>query len=242
MLDRATPIEFSRTTTNGRTRPAIVVCETAAGDQIDVVAKFSASCDQGVVNLAREAVAACLAADPGLPIPKPFLLDIQPEWAAGVADPVARAAIQRSAPFAFGSTWVGPQVSAWNDGTLLRLAMHPAALGIFVFDAIIQNPDRRSSNPNCPVLSEAMRSGFSITSLPSPTASSSAGHPRGSSAGYNTLCNQAFTFSVANYGLKILTLIPLRSPGSGSTIRALPNTLLQYRRNGPRPNRRWKVR
>ena len=90
MLDRATPIEFSRTTTNGRTRPAIVVCETAAGDQIDVVAKFSASCDHGVVNLAREVVAACLAADLGLPIPKPFLLDIQPDWAASVADPVRK--------------------------------------------------------------------------------------------------------------------------------------------------------
>lgn len=157
MLDRATPIEFSRTTTSGRTRPAIVVCETATGDQIDIVAKFSASCDQGVVNLAREALAGCLAADLGLPIPKPFLLDIQPDWAASVVDPVARAAIQRSAPVAFGSTWVGAQFSTWNDGTLLRPAMQPAALGIFVFDAIIQNPDRRASNPNCLVRGDAIR-------------------------------------------------------------------------------------
>lgn len=157
MLDRATPIEFSRTTTNGRTRPAIVVCETAAGDQIDVVAKFSASCDQGVINLAREAIVACLAADLGLPIPKPFLLDIQPDRAASVADAAARAAMQRSAPVAFGSTWVGPQFSAWNDGNTLRPAMRPAALGIFAFDAIIQNPDRRSSNPNCLVRGNAIR-------------------------------------------------------------------------------------
>jgi hypothetical protein len=157
MLDHATPIQFDRATTSGRTHPAIVVCETTKGEQIDVVAKFSASCDQGVINLARETIAACLAADLGLPIPKPFLLDIKPDWAASVADPVARAAIQRSAPVAFGSTLAGPQFSAWNDGNTLRPAMRPTALGIFVFGAIIQNPDRRSSNPNCLIRGDAIR-------------------------------------------------------------------------------------
>lgn len=74
-----------------------------------------------------------------------------------MADAAARAAIQRSVPVAFGSTWVGPQFAAWNDGNILRPAMRPAALGIFVFDAIIQNPARRSSNPNCLVRGDAIR-------------------------------------------------------------------------------------
>ena len=139
---------------NGRTKPAIVACETDAGDVVDVVAKFSANCDQGVTNLAREVIAACLAGDLGLPVPEPFLIDISPAWAASVSHIAYRTAIQNSAPVAFASKLVGPQFSAWNDGTALRPAMLPMALGTFVFDAIIQNPDRRAGNPNCLVRGE----------------------------------------------------------------------------------------
>jgi hypothetical protein len=157
MILRATPIAFDRAMGNGRTRPALLVCETQAGDEVEVVAKFSANCDQVVTNLAREVIAACLAGDLGLPIPTPYLLDITPAWAASVTDATIRANIQRSAPVAFGSSFAGPQFSAWNDGISLRPAMVPVALATFVFDAIIQNPDRRSGNPNCLVRGDAFR-------------------------------------------------------------------------------------
>jgi hypothetical protein len=107
--------------------------------------------------LAREVVAACLARDLGLPIPSPFLLDITPAWAAGVGDDARRTNIQRSATVAFGSRFVGARFSAWNDGIALRPTMVPPALATFVFDAIIQNPDRRSSNPNCLVRRDTFR-------------------------------------------------------------------------------------
>ena len=157
MLPRATPIAFDRPMGNGRTKPALLICETQAGDEVEVVAKFSANCDQGVTNLAREVIAACLAGDLGLPLPTPYLLDITPAWAASVTDAAIRANIQRSAPVAFGSSFAGAQFSAWNDGTTLRPAMVPLALATFVFDAIIQNPDRRSSNPNCLVRGDTFR-------------------------------------------------------------------------------------
>lgn len=157
MLPRATPIAFDRAMGNGRTKPALLVCETPAGEEVEVVAKFSAYCDQGVTNLAREVIAACLAGDLGLPIPTPYLLDITPTWAASVTDAAIRTNIQRSAPVAFGSSFAGAQFSAWNDGTTLRPAMVPLALATFVFDAIIQNPDRRSSNPNCLVRGDTFR-------------------------------------------------------------------------------------
>jgi len=142
---------------NGRTKPALLICEIQSGDEVEVVAKFSANCDQGVTNLAREVIAACLAGDLGLPIPTPYLLDITPAWAASVTDAAIRARIQSSAPVAFGSRIAGAQFSAWNDGITLRPAMVPLALAIFVFDAIIQNPDRRSSNPNCLVRGDMFR-------------------------------------------------------------------------------------
>jgi hypothetical protein len=157
MLPRATPIAFDRAMGNGRTKPALLVCETQSGEEVEVVAKFSANCDQGVTNLVREVIAACLAGDLGLPIPTPYLLDITPAWTASVTDATTRASIQRSASVAFGSSFAGAQFSAWNDGTPLRPAMVPVALATFVFDVIIQNPDRRSSNPNCLVRGDTFR-------------------------------------------------------------------------------------
>ena len=157
MILRATPIAFDRAMGNGRTKPALLVCETQAGEEVEVVAKFSANCDQGVTNLAREVIAACLAGDLGLPIPTPYLLDITPTWAASVSDATIRDNILRSAPVAFGSALAGAQFSAWNDGIALRPAMVPVALATFVFDAIIQNPDRRFGNPNCLVRGDAFR-------------------------------------------------------------------------------------
>jgi len=125
--------------------------------KVEVIAKFSANCDQGVTNLAREAVAACLATDLALPIPKPYLLDITPAWVASVSEPIIRAAIQRSVPVAFGSSFAGAQFSAWNDGIPLSSGMVPVALATLVFDAIIQNPDRRLGNPNCLVRGDMFR-------------------------------------------------------------------------------------
>ena len=157
MLPRAIPTAFDRAMGNGRTKPALLVCENEAGEEVELVTKFSANCDEGVTNLAREVIAACLAADLGLPIPTPYLVDVTPAWATCVSDAAYRVSIQRSAPVAFGSRFVGPQFSAWNTGATLRPAMIPMALSIFAFDAIIQNPDRRSENPNCLVRGDALR-------------------------------------------------------------------------------------
>lgn len=79
MLTRVTPIEFSRSTTSGRNKPALLVCQKPTGETVELIAKFSASCDEGAVNLAREVVAGCLAGDLGLPIPEPFLVEVSPE-------------------------------------------------------------------------------------------------------------------------------------------------------------------
>jgi hypothetical protein len=84
-----------------------------------------------------------------------------------IPEATIRANIQRSACVAFGSSFAGAQFSAWNDGTLLRPSMVPLALATFVFDAIIQNPDRRSGNPNCLVRGDEFR--FLTTNSPSPT-------------------------------------------------------------------------
>ena len=51
-----------------------VECEKTDGTLVEVVAKFAGGRDRGDTALAMEVVAACLAADLGLPVPKPYLL------------------------------------------------------------------------------------------------------------------------------------------------------------------------
>ena len=53
-----------------------MLCEADTDHPLELFCKLSAGCDQGVTSLAREVVAACLAADLGLPVPIPYL----PGW------------------------------------------------------------------------------------------------------------------------------------------------------------------
>lgn len=108
----------------------------------------------------------------GLPVPEPFLIDVPRLWAATV--PASESAkVQRSSPVAFGSRAVTGQLSVWSPGNSISDTMLPMAAGIFVFDGIIQNPDRRSVNPNCLVRGDeregpAKPGPFSFGAVPRP--------------------------------------------------------------------------
>jgi hypothetical protein len=149
MLKRITPIQYDRPTTRGRTEPSFITCQQDDGTTVEVVAKFSSGCDQREINLAREVIAACLAGDLGLPVPEPFLISVDTDWIETVPDQGRRAKIRSSSPVAFGSKLAGNGFAAWNSGNLISDIMLPTAAAIFVFDAIVQNPDRRADNPNC---------------------------------------------------------------------------------------------
>jgi len=149
MLERITAVEFMAPVATGRTQPSHLLCEKIDGTTVEVIAKFSANCDEGVINLARELIAACLAGDLGLPIPEPYLVEISPAFSDIVSDVVRKSKIQASETVAFGSTFITRQYSTWVNGTKISDAMLPMASAIFAFDAIIQNPDRRDGNANC---------------------------------------------------------------------------------------------
>ncbi len=149
MLTRVTAIEHHALITSGKTRPSRIVCERADGTTVEVVAKFSAGCDQREAGLAREVIAACLAADLGLPVPEPFLVEVPSDWADHVADPAQQARIKASSPVAFGSRHITGGYAVWHNEIRIDEAMLPIAAAIFTFDAITQNADRRTENPNC---------------------------------------------------------------------------------------------
>ncbi len=157
LLSRVFATEFMRPMINGKTGPALVNCQKANGDDVEVVIKCSAGCEQKETSLAAEVIGACLAADLGLPIPEPFLVELDPEFIASVPDAVHRERMAASNFVAFGSKHITGQYSAWTNGNLISEAMLPSAAAVFAFDGIIQNPDRRDGNPNCLVRGDEIR-------------------------------------------------------------------------------------
>jgi hypothetical protein len=157
MLAHVEPRAFLSANQRSRTKPATLMCERPDGSDIEVMAKFSAFCEEGAVHLMREVVAACLAGDLGLPIPEPVIIDLSDDWIESVFDPTYRSKLMSSTKAAFGSKLVGSQFSIWNKGVMLNESNQAQAAAIFVFDAIIQNPDRRVDNPNCLVAGSQFR-------------------------------------------------------------------------------------
>lgn len=142
---------------NGKTNPALILCQKNDGDEIEVVTKYSSGCEQKEASLAAEVIGACLASDLGLPILEPFLVELDPEFIASVPNNEQRDKMATSNTVAFGSKHVTGQYSVWTNGNLISEAMLPSAAAVFTFDGIIQNPDRRDGNPNCLVRGDEIR-------------------------------------------------------------------------------------
>jgi hypothetical protein len=157
MLRRVTAIEFVKAMSSGRTGPILTICEDAEGNAIEIVTKFAAGCEQGATHLAREVIAACLAGDLGLPVPEPFIVEYELAWSDLIPDQRIRVKARQSPLIAFGSRFVTGQWSVWRPETAITEPMLPTAAAIFVFDAVIQNPDRQWNNPNCLVKGDSLR-------------------------------------------------------------------------------------
>lgn len=146
MFEHVEAIRFDRMMSTGKTKPALLACEGQEGE-VEVVAKFSKGCSTG--GLVREALSAMLAADIGLPVPKPYLVEISPEFIDSVSDQAMAEHLRASDQFGFGShrlpdgyaQWIAPQ-------GLMSPALEEQAQGILAFDCWLTNADRRTDNPN----------------------------------------------------------------------------------------------
>lgn len=157
MIGHATAVRIDKQAGSGRTRPLLVACETDTGDSVEVVCKLSDGCERGVVNLAHEVVAACLAGELGLPITRPWIVEMPPGLADANPDPSLAARLARSSPLAFGSTRAPPGFAIWPSGHTLSNRLAPTAAKVLFFDAVIENPDRKVANPNCLVRGDEIR-------------------------------------------------------------------------------------
>lgn len=104
-----------------------------------------------------EIISALLAGDLDIPIPEPFLLELLPEFIDTIPNGEWADMARQSSKVAFGSKLLPSAYSAWVAGTVPVGKMHMTAASILLFDAVIENPDRRAANPNCLVRGEEIR-------------------------------------------------------------------------------------
>lgn len=148
MLPRLTAVQFQKFMTSGRTSPALCGCENQAGALVgEYVVKLRGTV--GAPGLLNELFAARLADHFGLASPEPALITIETSLVELIAttQPARAAHIRSSVGLNFGSKALSG-VSIWPVDKSVPEAMWQSAVNIFAFDALIQNPDRRFSNPN----------------------------------------------------------------------------------------------
>jgi hypothetical protein len=111
-----------------------------------VVKLRGAILESGLLN---ELFAARLARHFGLTSPEPALIAIDQALVDLVANtqPSQAARIRGSVGLNFGTRALSA-VSIWPIDKFIPEAMWQAAVDIFAFDALVQNPDRRFGNPN----------------------------------------------------------------------------------------------
>lgn len=97
----------------------------------------------------NELLAARLAAHFGIAMPEAAVITIDPTLAELVAsaEPSQAPRIRASVGLNIGTKALSG-VSTWPVDKFIPEAMWQAAVDIFAFDALIQNPDRRFNNPN----------------------------------------------------------------------------------------------
>ncbi|MDN3223497.1 HipA family kinase [Pseudomonas nunensis] len=153
MFKRLYAVRFDRPASVGRNKACMIECTDMADERTDVIVKFT-GCETGATGLIRESLAAFLAADLGLPIPEPILVEVPEGFSAGPDHPDVNTLIRNSSRLAFGSTALPSGYTIYAPSQPLRGPIVQRAVHIFVFDTLIANTDRAPRNPNCMVKGE----------------------------------------------------------------------------------------
>jgi hypothetical protein len=125
-----------------------MLCTDQEGNQVEVVVKLISGAGSTKTGLVCELMASLLARDLDLPIPQPFLVEIDTGFHAGISDVTFAERFRSSVGLNFGSKFLGPGYITWPQERSIPGPLVQDAADIFAFDLMIQNPDRRKDKPN----------------------------------------------------------------------------------------------
>jgi hypothetical protein len=150
MIPRLSATQFLRFMDKGKTSPALCACIYEHGALAgEYVVKLRGAVEGGETGLINELLAALLAKHFELAAPDPAIVLLDEALIDLIAhDHSSRQiALRRSVGCNFGTKHlVG--VSTWPVDKAVPWEWFEAAVEIFAFDALLQNPDRRYNNPN----------------------------------------------------------------------------------------------
>lgn len=151
MLSQLTASRFDKRVDEivGRTRPFSGAGCSADGTEVEIFMKLRAGCDSGIKALVAEAIAAMLASDLDLPVPEPFLLSVEADFAESICDLEACEVARKSIGINFASKKLSAGFSLWTADRVLPKHQRQIAGEIVAFDFLIGNDDRRAAKPNC---------------------------------------------------------------------------------------------
>ncbi len=165
-----TATQFIKPMSTGRNHPLLLGCENAGGDKFEVVVKFRGREMDEKAQMA-ELLTAQLADGLGLQSPQAALVDVPTGFEEIIPERELVKLVKGSPGLNYGSIHLGPGFTTWPPGRNPVGAQRDQALDIFIFDALIQNPDRRAANPNLWARSDRLgvydhEQAFSFLSLP----------------------------------------------------------------------------
>lgn len=144
-----TATSYQMSLETGRTTPGVFLCEDEHGNPAgEYVVKLRGNIETGNGGLLREIVGSILADELGIMCPQPAIVDVPGDLASAITDSRVVQAVRRSSGLNFGSRNITGGYFAWPDEKPIPPSLRSFATDIFVFDALIHNPDRRRGKPN----------------------------------------------------------------------------------------------
>ena len=147
MLPRLKAVSVIKPLSSGRTKPCLLVAQDEAGMEQEVVIKWRSGPETKDIGGICELISSLLADDFDLPAPKPILVDVDGDFHRVIPWPDISKLAQASAGLNFASTFL-PSMTTWPTGRPVPSALRARAADILAFDALIDNPDRRTAKPN----------------------------------------------------------------------------------------------
>ena len=149
-LRRFTAVQFRRPMNRGLNRPFLVIGQSPDdGERRSIVVKSRAGYANRPEAGLRELFSLLLARELGLTVPEPVFVEIQRgfDWAA--ADyPDHAALLRHSVGWNVGTIHLGDGWKPWIQGSAPRSIAATTLKSAYAYDAMIQNSDRESDNPN----------------------------------------------------------------------------------------------
>lgn len=140
---------FHRRLTSGRNRALLVSARGPDGESIDCVVKVPGLMENAALHPVPslvEWVAASLARELGVVVPRALLVRITLEFAQSVSDASVATGLSNSVGLVFGSEFI--QGASMLRGDLLDGSLRRSGETLLAFDVFIHNIDRRIRNPN----------------------------------------------------------------------------------------------